>query len=67
MRCSALRWARRSGGHHLGAFKLGSVDFVTKPKLDVTTGTIALADELIAKGAPAVPAWSNLDRYGQRQ
>jgi two-component system chemotaxis response regulator CheB len=31
------------------AIELGAVDFVTKPKLDVTTGTIALADELIAK------------------
>lgn len=33
----------------LKALELGAVDFVTKPKIDVATGTVALADELIAK------------------
>jgi two-component system chemotaxis response regulator CheB len=31
------------------ALELGAVDFVTKPKLDVTTKTVALADEIITK------------------
>ena len=31
------------------ALELGAVDFVTKPKLDVMTGTISLADELVSK------------------
>ncbi len=31
------------------ALELGAVDFVTKPKLDMTTGTIAIASELVAK------------------
>jgi two-component system chemotaxis response regulator CheB len=31
------------------ALELGAVDFVTKPKLDITTGTVALADELVMK------------------
>jgi two-component system, chemotaxis family, protein-glutamate methylesterase/glutaminase len=31
------------------ALELGAVDFVAKPKLDVRTGTIELADEIIAK------------------
>ena len=33
----------------LRALALGAVDFVTKPKLDVSTGTIDLAEEIIAK------------------
>lgn len=33
----------------LRALELGAVDFVTKPKLDVSTGTIELAEEIIAK------------------
>jgi two-component system chemotaxis response regulator CheB len=33
----------------LRALALGAVDFVTKPKIDVATGTVELADELIAK------------------
>jgi two-component system, chemotaxis family, protein-glutamate methylesterase/glutaminase len=40
----------------LRALELGAVDFVTKPKLDVATGTIALADELIAKVVAAASA-----------
>ena len=31
------------------ALELGAVDFVTKPKLDVATKTVALASELVAK------------------
>jgi two-component system chemotaxis response regulator CheB len=31
------------------ALELGAVDFVTKPKLDVSTGTLGLADEIVAK------------------
>ncbi|QJW98015.1 protein-glutamate methylesterase/protein-glutamine glutaminase [Frigoriglobus tundricola] len=31
------------------ALELGAVDFVTKPKLDVTTGTLELAGELVDK------------------
>jgi len=31
------------------ALELGAVDFVTKPKFDVASGTVALADELVAK------------------
>jgi two-component system, chemotaxis family, protein-glutamate methylesterase/glutaminase len=31
------------------ALELGAFDFVTKPKIDVQTGTVALADELCAK------------------
>jgi len=33
----------------LRALELGAVDFVTKPKVDLRDGTMALADELIAK------------------
>jgi two-component system chemotaxis response regulator CheB len=33
----------------LRALALGAVDFITKPKLDVATGTIDLAEEIIAK------------------
>ena len=38
------------------ALELGAVDFVTKPKLDVTTGTVAMADELVAKVKAAAVA-----------
>ena len=31
------------------ALELGAVDFVTKPKFDMTSGTIAMADELVRK------------------
>ncbi|MBN9117978.1 MAG: chemotaxis response regulator protein-glutamate methylesterase [Planctomycetes bacterium] len=31
------------------ALELGAVDFVTKPKLDITTGTLAMAEELVEK------------------
>src|SRR4051794_23921567 len=33
----------------LRALELGAVDFVTKPKIDVKSGTIELAEEIIAK------------------
>jgi len=33
----------------LRAMELGAVDFVTKPKLDVRTGTLELADEIVEK------------------
>ncbi|MBI5170873.1 MAG: chemotaxis response regulator protein-glutamate methylesterase [Candidatus Eisenbacteria bacterium] len=33
----------------LRAMELGAVDFVTKPKLDVRTGTLDLADEIVEK------------------
>lgn len=38
------------------AMELGAVDFVTKPKLDVTNGTIALAEEIAAKVRAAAHA-----------
>jgi two-component system chemotaxis response regulator CheB len=38
------------------ALELGAVDFVTKPKLDVTNGTLQLADELVAKVKAAAAA-----------
>jgi len=38
------------------ALELGAVDFVTKPKLDVTTGTVELADEIVAKVKAAASA-----------
>ncbi len=31
------------------ALELGAIDFVTKPKIDIKSGTIELADEIIAK------------------
>ena len=33
----------------LRALEAGAVDFVTKPKVDIRTGTVALAEELLAK------------------
>lgn len=33
----------------LKALELGAVDFVEKPKIDVRTGTLALADEIVTK------------------
>jgi two-component system chemotaxis response regulator CheB len=38
------------------ALDAGAVDFVTKPKIDVTNGTVALADELVAKVKTAATA-----------
>lgn len=38
------------------ALDAGAVDFVTKPKLDVASGTVALADELVAKVKAAARA-----------
>lgn len=38
------------------ALELGAVDFVTKPKLDMTTGTLGLTGELIAKVKAAARA-----------
>ncbi len=38
------------------ALELGAVDFVTKPKLDVATGTLSLADELVTKVKAAAQA-----------
>jgi two-component system, chemotaxis family, protein-glutamate methylesterase/glutaminase len=40
----------------LRALELGAVDFVTKPRIDVATGTVELADELIAKVKAAARA-----------
>lgn len=33
----------------LRALELGAVDFIAKPKLDVSSGTIAMADEIVGK------------------
>jgi two-component system chemotaxis response regulator CheB len=38
------------------ALELGAVDFVTKPKIDVTSGTVALGDELVEKVKAAATA-----------
>ena len=40
----------------LRALSLGAVDFITKPKLDVKTGTLDLADEIISKVKSAAGA-----------
>lgn len=40
----------------LRALELGAVDFVTKPKLDIKTGTLDLADEIVAKVKSAAGA-----------
>jgi two-component system chemotaxis response regulator CheB len=40
----------------LRALELGAVDFVTKPRIDVKTGTVALADEIVAKIKAAAQA-----------
>jgi two-component system chemotaxis response regulator CheB len=40
----------------LRAMELGAVDFVAKPKLDVRTGTLELADELVEKVKSAARA-----------
>lgn len=45
--CSSL--TEKSCDTTFRALELGAVDFVTKPKLDMTSGTIALADELLVK------------------
>ncbi len=38
------------------ALELGAVDFVTKPKLDVAAGTVAVAEEIVAKVKAAARA-----------
>lgn len=40
----------------LRALELGAVDFVTKPKLDVASGTVDLADEILEKVKAAAAA-----------
>ncbi len=40
----------------LRALELGAVDFVSKPKLDVASGTVALADEIVEKVKAATRA-----------
>jgi two-component system, chemotaxis family, protein-glutamate methylesterase/glutaminase len=40
----------------LRALSLGAVDFITKPKLDVKSGTLELAEEIIAKVKAAASA-----------
>ncbi len=40
----------------LRALSLGAVDFITKPKLDVKTGTLDIADEIVAKVKAAASA-----------
>jgi two-component system chemotaxis response regulator CheB len=40
----------------LRALELGAVDFVTKPKIDVSTGTVELADEIVTKVRAAARA-----------
>jgi two-component system chemotaxis response regulator CheB len=40
----------------LRALELGAVDFVTKPKLDVSRGTLELADEIVSKVKAAARA-----------
>ena len=40
----------------LRALSLGAVDFITKPKLDVKTGTLELADEIVTKVKAAAHA-----------
>jgi two-component system chemotaxis response regulator CheB len=40
----------------LRALSLGAVDYVSKPKLDVSTGTIELAEEIVAKVKAAAGA-----------
>lgn len=42
----------------LRALSLGAVDFITKPKLDVSTGTLDQAEEIVAKVKAA--AWAHL-------
>ncbi len=40
----------------LRALQLGAIDFVTKPKIDVASGTVVLGDELIEKIKTAASA-----------
>lgn len=46
----------------LRALELGAIDFLTKPKLDVLTGTLELADEIIEKVKQAAGARVRADR-----
>jgi two-component system chemotaxis response regulator CheB len=46
----------RSCATTLRALELGAVDFVSKPKLDVSSGTMHLAEEIIAKVKAAASA-----------
>ena len=39
----------KGGETTMRALELGAVDFVTKPKIDVATGTVELADEVLLK------------------
>jgi two-component system chemotaxis response regulator CheB len=51
----------------LRALSLGAVDFITKPKLDVKTGTLDLADEIISKVKAAASARVMVPRTGTAQ
>jgi two-component system chemotaxis response regulator CheB len=48
----------------LRALELGAVDFVSKPKIDVATGTVAMAEEIVAKVRAAARARVRLPRPG---
>ena len=52
----------------LRALELGAIDFVTKPRIDVKSGTIELADEIISKVKTAAKAkiQPRRDRNGPR-
>ncbi len=46
------------------ALELGAVDFVTKPRIDIKSGTVELADEIIAKIKTAARARLQLPERG---
>ncbi len=46
----------RGAATTLRAIELGAIDFVTKPKIDVRTGTLDLADEIVQKVKTAARA-----------
>ena len=50
----------------LRALELGAVDFVTKPKIDIKSGTVELAEEIIAKVKTAARAKLHLWQRGSR-